>query len=114
MQPRRSFGEYGKAGPASATRGLDAAKIRFPNGESHIQRGLVEVHRELMIAAARWMKAAKLASVLSAHGDAFELLELAEEVRSGIPVGSERRRESGQPVRHCCDENRLNLMIEAG
>jgi len=50
-------------------------KVRFS------RLGSVENHHEWMMAAARWMKAAKLRSVLSQRmAMRFEFLELAEEV----------------------------------
>jgi hypothetical protein len=44
---------------------VGSARLRLVSQPSRLW--LVEIHRELMTAAARWMKAAKLASVLSAR-----------------------------------------------
>ena len=41
----------------------------------------VEIHREFITAAARWMIGGEaLVGFVGAHGDAFEFLELAEEI----------------------------------
>jgi len=53
----------------------------------------VGIHHELMTAAARQIIASKLWSVLQAHGDALELLELAEEVLDEVTP----RVDSGSP-----------------